>query len=102
MSDPPPQRPDRPPLHTLLDAATMRRMESVRRIALARGECAQAIGEDMRDVLLARHPALPLPMIGGAVASLQSEGRPQPPRPRAVRRFARRLGFGSVYKEDAP
>jgi hypothetical protein len=77
-------------------------MESVRRIALARGECAQAIVEGMRDVLLARHPAVPLPMIDSAVATLETDDHPQPPSPGVVRRFARRFGFGSVDREDAP
>jgi hypothetical protein len=93
MADHPQQARTGPPLHALLDAATMRRMERVRRIGLARGDSAEGVTDDMRAVLLGRHPALPPTMIDSAVATLEAEGRPEPPRHRVVRRFARRLGF---------
>lgn len=76
-------------------------MEHVRDAALARGCGAGAVAEDVRAVLLARHPALPLAMIDGAVAAMlgESEGNAAPPRPRAVRRVGRRVGFGKVHRE---
>lgn len=102
MSDPSPKPADRPPLHALLDAATTRRLEQVRQMALTRGDTAQDVTDDMRSVLLARHPALPLPMIDSAVAALHDAEGGEPPRHRVVRRFARRLGFRSAAGDDAP
>jgi hypothetical protein len=102
MSELSPSRPDLPPLHALLHAATMRRMDHVRRIALARGDAAPAAAEDMRAVLLARHPALPMPLMDHAVAALGKGARPEPPRHRVVRRLAQRLGLRRVLAENDP
>ena len=76
-------------------------MEHVREVALARGCGAGAVAEDVRAVLLARHPALPLAMIDGAVAEMlgEREGNTAQPRPRAVRWVGRRAGFGKVHRE---
>jgi hypothetical protein len=101
MSDPSPLRPDRPPLHALLDAAMTRRLENVRHLSLARGSTAEAAREDMRAALLARYPALPLSMIDSAVSALEAAARSQPPHHRAVRRFARRLGFRFAREDSA-
>jgi hypothetical protein len=81
----------------------MRRMAQIREAATARGDAPPAVSDDMRAVLLARHPALPLTMIDSAVAALHEAGRPGPPRHQAVRRFARRLGFRLANEgEEAP
>ncbi|MBR0652753.1 hypothetical protein GXW78_24060 [Roseomonas terrae] len=80
----------------------MRRLDQVRQIAVARGDTAQTVTEDMRAVLLAWHPALPLPMIDSVVAMLEADTQPNPPQHRVVRRFARRLGFRSAAGDDAP
>jgi len=80
----------------------MRRMENVRRLSVARGGSAEAVSEDLRAVLLARHPALPFPMIDSAVSALEADARPHPPHHRVVRRFARRLGFRLAQEDDAP
>jgi hypothetical protein len=91
MPDTPTLHPARLPLHVLLDAATMRRMDHVRRVALARGNTAQAAADDVREVVLARYPALPLTLIDGAVEASGERGQPEAPRHLVVRRFARRL-----------
>lgn len=76
-------------------------MQDVREAALARGCGARAVAEDVRTVLLARHPALPLAMIDNAVAELVGErgADAATPRHRVVRRIGRRVGFGKVHRE---
>jgi hypothetical protein len=102
MPDTPTPHPARFPLHVLLDAATMRRMDHVRRVAFARGDTPQAAADDVREVLLARHPALPLTLIDGAVEASGEGAQPEPPRHRVVRRFARRLWTLRGPKGDTP
>jgi hypothetical protein len=89
-------------MNSQLSHVLMRRLNTVRRIAVARGDAPQAVTEDMRAVLLAWHPALPLPMIADAIAEMEAGTQPYPPQHRVVRRFARRLGFRSAAGDDAP
>ena len=60
-----------------LDAATLRFMETERNKAFVWGRDALAAAEMVRQLLLARHPALPMTMIDEAVAAVapDADGR---------------------------
>ena len=63
------ERPLAPPAPAWLGVATLRLARAAGAAALARGRTAREAQEAAQDVLLARHPALPMTMIAEALAA---------------------------------
>ncbi len=63
------ERPLAPPAPAWLGVATVRRAGGAGAAAAAGGRPAQEVRQVVQDVLLARHPALPMTMIAEALAA---------------------------------